>query len=201
MDHFILEIPNVLSPEICNSIIERFENDKEKVKGRIAYGGSGFKVMENMKNTTEVLLTGRNEWKDVDSILNECINCNLKKYLTFLKNTIDAEQEIHPLSNIPFITETDDVGYSIQKTTKGCRYAWHYDGGIGANDFANILIYLNTLDYDEGGCTKFINGRKVKPEAGKMLIFPSTWNFVHSGCEVKGVHPKYTCIANTKVRV
>lgn len=199
MDHFILEIPNALPLDICKSMIERFENDNEQVKGQVNYGTSGFKLMENMKNTTEVLLNERDDWKDIHSILNRCIGSNLRKYLSYLENTFDVDQEVNVLGNIPFIEKTYDLGYTIQKTDKGCRYAWHYDGGIGVNAFVNIIIYLNTLDYDEGGCTKFIHGRKVRPEAGKMLIFPSTWTFVHTGSQVKGTQPKYTCISNVMI--
>ena len=53
-------------------------------------------------------------------------------------------------------------------------------------------MYLNTLDYNEGGITEFINGRKIKPDIGKILIFPSNWSFVHRGQEVKSKVIKYT---------
>jgi hypothetical protein len=35
---------------------------------------------------------------------------------------------------------------------------------------------------NEGGETEFFNGRiKIKPEKGKLLLFPSTWTFMHKG--------------------
>lgn len=37
-----------------------------------------------------------------------------------------------------------------------------------------------------------INGRKVKPEAGKVLVYPCSWTFPHTGAEVK-YGSKYMC--------
>ena len=35
-------------------------------------------------------------------------------------------------------------------------------------------------DIEEGGETYFYNG-KVKPEAGKLILFPATWTYNHKG--------------------
>jgi hypothetical protein len=56
----------------------------------------------------------------------------------------------------------------------------------------SCLIYLNTLEDNQGGCTEFMCGKKVRPEQGKLLIFPSTWTYVHRGAEVKNGGVKYT---------
>ena len=57
-------------------------------------------------------------------------------------------------------------------------------------DYASIL-YLNE-DF-EGGETEFLNGRKIKPETGKLVLFPSTWCMVHRGCPVTEGQ-KYLCV-------
>jgi hypothetical protein len=41
-----------------------------------------------------------------------------------------------------------------------------------------FIWYLN--DVTDGGETEFING-KIKPKTGKLLIFPSSWNYYHKG--------------------
>jgi len=41
-----------------------------------------------------------------------------------------------------------------------------------------MLFYLNDVD---GGETEFISGKKVIPSAGKLVMFPSTWNCIHRG--------------------
>jgi hypothetical protein len=43
-----------------------------------------------------------------------------------------------------------------------------------------FIFYLN--DIIEGGETEFFQGKyRIKPEAGKMIIFPSTWTYPHCG--------------------
>jgi hypothetical protein len=43
-----------------------------------------------------------------------------------------------------------------------------------------FIWYLNTVE--NGGETEFFNGRiKIKPEKGKLLLFPSTWTYNHKG--------------------
>ena len=52
------------------------------------------------------------------------------------------------------------------------------------------LFYLNTIE--EGGETEFIDGTKIKPETGKLLIFPATWTYEHRG-NVPISSNKYIC--------
>jgi hypothetical protein len=30
-------------------------------------------------------------------------------------------------------------------------------------------------------CTEFLNGKKIKPEPGKIVFFPTTWTYAHRG--------------------
>jgi hypothetical protein len=79
-----------------------------------------------------------------------------------------------------------DLGYAIQKQKKGAQYKWHFDQESGILDsYLFGILYLNTLSEDEGGCTEFINGRKIRPECGKMLLSPANWTYAHCGNEVK----------------
>ena len=81
---------------------------------------------------------------------------------------------------------------TIQRQPRGGKYAWHYDGGEDGQ-FATLMIYLNTLEHEEGGCTEFYGGRKVRPECGKVLIWPATWAYPHCGNEVKAEY-KYAIV-------
>ena len=53
-----------------------------------------------------------------------------------------------------------------------------------------IIWYLN--DVKDGGYTEFIDGTRIQPEAGKLIIFPSTWDFLHRGVSPK-TETKYLC--------
>jgi hypothetical protein len=52
------------------------------------------------------------------------------------------------------------------------------------------------MDEDAGGCTEFSNGRVVRPEKGKVLIFPTTPQYVYRGAIVnKGTKYEITTFA------
>ena len=197
MDNFILEIPDVIPEELCNEMIKRFENDHDKRNGLICHAKMGHFpfVDKSLKNSVELPISGKSDWSDIHNSISRHMKKCLDTYLNFLKENFDYGQKINPMDtftsvNIPFGLSD----FEIQKTPKDGLYAWHYDSFGGGVDYANIIIYLNTLEIGEGGRTQFINGRKVIPKAGKVLIFPTTWTFVHSGEKVKTDKNKYTCV-------
>ena len=72
----------------------------------------------------------------------------------------------------------------MQKYTKlKGRYIYHQDFMTDWETkkyrVITFLWYLN--DVVEGGETEFWAKYKVKPEAGKLLFFPSTWTYPHRG--------------------
>jgi hypothetical protein len=81
------------------------------------------------------------------------------------------------------MTYFNDV--KISKYEKDNDFNWHSDYSSSSPPFPNgkrlftSITYLND-DY-EGGETEFSCGVCIKPEAGKTLIFPSTWLFPHRG--------------------
>lgn len=56
--------------------------------------------------------------------------------------------------------------------------------------YFTFIWYLN--DIHEDGYTEFIDGTKIQPETGKMIIFPSTWTYTHRGYPPKS-EVKYIC--------
>ena len=81
---------------------------------------------------------------------------------------------------------SQDFGYQIQKYKKNeGRYIFHSDdeitydeknGQIGYRT-VTFIFYLN--DVEEGGETTFPEFQ-VKPKKGSLLLFPATWNYIHS---------------------
>ena len=73
--------------------------------------------------------------------------------------------------------------YSIRIYYKGQgKFLDHVDqcAGPNATRVFGIILYLNTVD--EGGSTDFKDYKlKVKPEAGKLIIFPCNYLFRHEG--------------------
>ena len=76
-----------------------------------------------------------------------------------------------------------DMGYAIQRTMPGEHYHWHIDGG--SHEFSQRQLvavwYLNDVP-GPGGETEFLfQNVKIKPEAGKLVLFPPFWTHEHRG--------------------
>ena len=73
------------------------------------------------------------------------------------------------------------------KYEKGEKYDWHIDtGSHQMSDRQLVAIwYLNDVD-GPGGETEFLHQKvKIKPEKGKLVIFPPFWTHEHRGVTVK----------------
>ena len=64
---FIFEFNNSLSEDICKDIVKRFEESKdEHYEGRV---GQTFEKNTDIKKSTDMVVSGKDNWKDVDKIL------------------------------------------------------------------------------------------------------------------------------------
>ena len=170
---FIFEFNDSLNNEQCNNMIERFENSSEDhYQGRM---GQKFKQDNTIKKSTDMVISGKEKWKDVDELL----FTSLAKALSKIKKQFDF-----------FSGPFKDVGYAIQRTNPDEYYHWHIDGG--SHQFSDrqlvAIWYLNDVD-GPGGETEFLNQNvKVKPETGKLILFPPFWTHEHRGVKLqKGV--------------
>jgi len=170
---FIFEKSGALPLDICQEMIRRFEQDsKNQYPGRI---DQTFTKDQNMKLSTDLVTSGKENWKDLDSEL-----------FRSLGNAIKDFREMYPFFKGAF----KDNGYAIQRTNAGEFYHWHIDGG--SHEFADRQLvavwYLNDVE-GPGGETEFSYQQvKVKPEAGKLVLFPPFWTHEHRGVTLeKGV--------------
>ena len=65
-DPFIWTKDNVLSSDFCNEIITRFEQSEspDKLQGR-----AGYSVNTQIKESLDLFISNKEEWKDVDNVL------------------------------------------------------------------------------------------------------------------------------------
>jgi Rps23 Pro-64 3,4-dihydroxylase Tpa1-like proline 4-hydroxylase len=180
MDNFILEIPNSLSKELCEEMIERFEKDDRKKPGVTLVG------LTNHKKSVDLSFSGFAEWKDIDNKLYHKLTESLTTYISHLTKHVGDHTE--------FFDKTYDSGYQIQKTIEGEYYSWHHDQNVKTGRVLTFLWYLNTLDHaKDGGGTLFYGGKVITPEQGKLILFPATWTYQHMGLPVTGRKYKYIC--------
>lgn len=195
-DHFILEIEDSIPLELCNQIIERFERSDKKEYSKLGKGRDteGY-VNLNIRNSQEIHITSCQEWEDIDKKLFKCLNRGFEQYKNELHNYLlnrgCNSKNVFPLI---FGSNLHDNGYTVLRVEKQSGFIWHHDTPF--DDRVIMCIwYLNTLEPGNAGVTEFINGRKIVPKAGKLLIFPATWQNLHRGVKLQNEY-KYMCTAH-----
>ena len=172
---FIYIERDALPKSFCNNVIEKFEQDDRKRQGQV---GSG--VHLEIKRSSDLSITELEDWKSYAQAFFRCLNNGLKKYVRFLPEEYTIHKALSEIKN--------DTGYQIQRTQPGDYYIWHHDQS--ATRMVTFIWYLN--DIKDGGYTEFIDGTRIQPEAGKLIIFPATWDFLHRGVSPK-TETKYLC--------
>ena len=161
---FIFEQHNALPAELCDNMVERFEqHEEDQYQGRIGQTAS---QDNSIKKTTDLVVSDKEHWKDVDNNLFRSMGLAIKEF-----------REAYPYFKGPF----KDMGYGIQRYNPGEFYHWHIDGG--SHDFSQrqlvAIWYLNDVP-GPGGETEFLfQDVKIKPEKGKLILFPPFWTHEH----------------------
>lgn len=161
---FIFEQKSALPMDVCREIIRRFEaSEQDQYAGRI---GQGAGMDDSVKKTTDIVVSGKPQWKDIDKLLFQSLGRAMIEF-----------RETYPYFKGPF----KDMGYGVQRYQPGEYYQWHIDGG--SHDFAMrqlvALWYLNDVP-GPGGTTDFLaQDVKVQPEEGKLVLFPPFWTHEH----------------------
>lgn len=189
----IVEIPNVISKELCDEIIERFEADDNKYQGVTAGG-----LEMQTKVSTDLHISSLDTWKDIDDQLFEATTRHFSDYIeTYSSHT----------GSYPNGVGLHDTGFQIQRTNPGEFYHWHHDyqqSIIDEHRFIDrsdnelvvtrdrlftFIVYLNDrTENQEDGRTQFQNCGEVTSvvsEPGKLLLFPANPIYTHRGETLK----------------
>ena len=174
-DPYIWQVPNSLTYEFCDELIEKFEEDPagKKYKGIVGDGPA-----PDLKETYDLVIDNTPLWKNEDTFIAAKVGNIVREYFKHVRASVPNVDTLNGIFNVC------DSGYHIQKyePNKGF-YTWHNDFQFQEDNGSRILTfiwYLNTVD--KGGETEFTNGMKIKAEKGKLLMFPATWTYTHRGC-------------------
>lgn len=168
MIDFVYESPNNLTHEFCNEMVRKFESDPRRAPGRMLSG-----IDQNVKDSTDLMIGRYAEWSEYTKVLDAKLQDAIQAYQTFLNKDLQVPVQFSKFTHLNH--------YQLQKSGK---FEFHHDFAIQNGLFRVITFmwYLNTPD--EGGETDFVY-KKVKPEPGKLVLFPATWNLFHKGTEAK----------------
>jgi hypothetical protein len=171
---FIYEVAQALPADVCLEAIRRFEaRADQQYPGRI---GQARDEAPDVKRSTDLRISGREDWRDIDQALS--------RQLVTCFNAFAAE--------FPFfaVNSFKDLGYNLQRTLPGEYYHWHVDSGPGTFLERQLVAiwYLNDVP-GPGGETEFpLQEVSIRPEQGKLVLFPPFWTHVHRGVTLeKGV--------------
>jgi hypothetical protein len=182
---FIYEVAQALPADVCQEAIRRFEaRPDQQVAGRI---GAAAAEAPQVKRSTDLRISGREDWSDIDRILSQQLVATFNAFA----------------SEFPFFAANafKDIGYNLQRTLPGEYYHWHVDAGPGEFSQRQLVAiwYLNDVA-GPGGETEFpLQGVSVRPEEGKLVLFPPFWTHVHRGVTlqqgVKYIATTWICFA------
>jgi len=206
---FIEVFDDALSREACALILERFGASGQAQPGRVGGG-----VMPELKDSADISISGRAEWRDVEGQLNTAVFGGLLAYLRRYPHTLIAPLMLevpgkdgarHRLTP-ERLRAMDDAELSpiVQTVLRpGAINLQRYAGGRGGYPYWHCELYprdphgetlhrhlLWTIYLNDGfgeGETEFLyQERKIAPRTGSLLIAPAAFTHTHRGNRPQG---------------
>jgi hypothetical protein len=168
-DQDFIVIYRGLDEWLCRSIIDRFDSDDGKRRGKIIRSGPDAYHEGDVKNSWDLEILSDGPWQDIFQSIHPKIQACMSDYL----------------SRSPVLQSFDlqISGYKIQMYPKNQGYfRWHADsvGNNSGDRVVAMVLYLN--DVEKGGETEFFHQEiKISPRAGNLVLFPAGWNYMHCG--------------------
>jgi hypothetical protein len=207
---FIGEYPEVLTPELCKQIREKFEACGQAAPGRT---GSGIDVA--LKNSSDITITGQPNWQAENQLLVSDVLSSLLHYVRqfpqlihgalalYVQDSVTRQNRKLTIEDLQRMPDSELIRYFTKVFRPGSiniqKYAasvggyphWHseiYPKDASCESLHRVLlwtIYLN--DVPDDGETEFLfQGRKIKPREGSLLIAPAGFTHTHCGHTPKG---------------
>ena len=162
----IYEEKNTLDKEVCNDMISWYEN--KLISGEV--GNNYANVSDKIRK--DVSITACHNFESFEPFYNQ-LDSIIKKHVKrcFKKWYIEGDYII--------------TGYKFQKSTEGGGFTkWHAEANVGnskfwrsRNRFGVWMFYLNDTDT---GYTDFMHQKlSIKPEIGKLVIWPAYFTHTH----------------------
>ena len=197
-DNFIRVYKNQFPDELCDELINIIENNCAQNKTHKGLSGKNKLNSEN-KDSIDLDLIPDHGIPGVGGPLFEKLYSHLYgPVIGYINNYIISSAGTKDYISAKDAMETfvllQAPKLKIYRAPDQGFHAWHQDWGllpVQARRLVVAMVYLN--DVEEGGETAFYHQNiKVKPEKGKMVIFPPYFTHMH-----KGMRPisndKYIC--------
>ena len=206
---FIEVFPGALGREQCAALVDRFTASGADSPGLV---GGGHRP--ELKDSRDITLTGKPEWRDAEAMLNVAVFKGLMAYLRRYPYTLIAPLMLevagpdggrHRLTAERLQAMDDAALAGVVQTVlrPGAINLQRYTGGRGGYPYWHCELFprdaggetlhrhlLWTIYLNDGfseGETEFLHQRrKVVPEAGSLLIAPAAFTHTHRGNRPQG---------------
>ena len=188
--NYIYTANNMISDNICQEIIKYIEEFKSNKFGKEGTT-LGKNLNKDMKNSYDIYM---------DSGFVESQDKNFRRIFTGLYHAIFSYTHYYLCHTGNYGTKNIGLSYDNWKNSRPIYYSksivWedlcfrkynanegayfkpHFDKPIGNNRILAGIIYLNKLN--KGGSIVFPQyNKKIKPDAGKLVMFPSNFTHLH----------------------
>jgi len=166
LSHYIRTYPNSLSADFCRSVVEHFESSPQLQQA------NGRDVRPGLEHS---------QWRELD--LTHASPAPVRRWLSDLV-TFHYSRYVSELQlTLPVSPPTRMSNLIVKRYSSASQDAFqpHFDSlGEVCRRYLVLLWYLN--DVPTGGETEFVDlDISVRPEVGKLLMFPPYWMFQHAG--------------------
>ena len=204
MNDFIEVYEDALPADACAELVRAFEASGAAVPGRVGGG-----VLPELKDSRDIHITGRPEWRDAENALNHAVFAGLLKYLRTYRHALiaplmlqtkAADGTLRRIASEDFDAMSDDTLAGLVRAVlrPGPINLQRYTGGQGGYPYWHCELYpkdataetlhrhvLWTIYLNDGfdaGETEFLyQQRKIVPKAGSLLIAPAAFTHTHRG--------------------
>ncbi len=167
MKKYIKVYDNVLPEDQCQALIERFEVNKDQQVST---------DLKDHRHFTEININQHKNWENVVSAL----YTTLRPYVDKYKSDCNIKEKQWP-DKYGF----EQIRFKRYLPNDKDEFKEHVDVGDynSARRFLVFFLYLNS-NFD--GRTSFSEyDMQVYPKSGRLLMFPPTWTYLHSGYKPK----------------
>ena len=208
-DDFIEVFDGALPARDCEQLIRQFEASGAALPGRVGGG-----VFTELKDSADIMISGKPEWRQAENALNTAVFFGLAKYLRKYPYMLLAPLSLQVQTpdgarvrlDEPRVRGMDDAGLfglmrhalrpgniNLQRYragTGGYPY-WHcelYPKDASCEPLHRHLlwtIYLNDA-FREGETEFLYQRRKITPRTGSLLIAPTAFTHTHRGNTPQG---------------
>jgi hypothetical protein len=189
-DRYVRIYENALSDSFCNHMIQLFEKNPN-YHSMFPVTSTEMSLISNNNGNTDILKGVSPLKTTTDLYFNDFKQVLKKEHMYIFQQLSTYMLKYFQDMNLPSIDNehlfgSHQSGYQMQKYTKNeGRFIFHDDSVSVYNPdeqkvghrTVTFLFYLN--DVEEGGETTFPEFQ-VKPKKGSLLLFPATWNYIHS---------------------